>query len=216
MNLNPFTRRTPSAPPVLSQRDRVAAELEYETALLPELELMVRFGKRQPEDLDAKRGHIEQLQKNLEIMTNAEAEDAKLTARQKTELPAEEAALTSELREFIKDVLRLRDRARAIVRKREAIEDRFGNHRRVDKAGHVLSVPLANHMLLSLISGFISDDLCDFQGPAARWLQEARQAGFEVPREAMPAARPARRHAELAKEMTSEERRVRRAVGSLS
>src|SRR5690349_11427945 len=106
--------------PVLSPRERVAAELEYETSLLPSLELRVRFGKSLPEELEAKHTQIADLQKQLDALTIAEAEDAKLTQLQATELPAAEAAFVADIDDFKKDVMALRRKAKSLLHKREA------------------------------------------------------------------------------------------------
>jgi hypothetical protein len=177
------------APVVLTPRDRIAAELEYESSSLPELELLVRFGRRTQEDLDAKRAHVTALQVELDALTKAEAADAALTLLQQTELPREEAALAGEIKDFIKELSRLRDRARSIMRKRDAIVDRFGNHNRNNKSGWVLSVPLANHLLLQLTAGLIRE-FADAHGTAAQWCKEAKHAGFDVPAEPSSAPVP--------------------------
>lgn len=170
-------RAKPTAPPLpepLSERDRIGAEIEYETSQLPEMEALVRIGRREQKDLDRKRALIAGLQNTLAALDAKAIEEE----RRRTELPKLEAQLRELLADVIPQVVALRDKIQAIRALRKQI-DQFGSCLHVGP----LYVKGASHEVLGLASTdtLRFNFLGAFVGPANtldRWLKAANKLGL--------------------------------------
>ncbi len=198
MNLRTMFTRTLTPPPSLSERDRVAAELEYETGLLPELKLLVRLGRRPQDVLDAKEQYIEGLADQLNSLNSLEAKRQDIKARQDQELPKEEGDLRAEVQDFVADVLRLRAKADALQQKHDSITSRFSDYTRPLLTQQ--QVPMKNRLLLPLVEGdnkTLIGIFTDRDSVVGEWLEDAREAGFVVPNAPVVRSTPTREHAEM-------------------
>ena len=209
------TRTTP--PPVqMSERDRVAAEIAHEQERLSETEFLVSIRRQPQEVLDDAHQRIANLQSTLQALDVEEAEIMRIQEACSTELPAAEAALAAEVQSFVNDLLRLQAKARTIQEQRTTIIDRFADFKRRQLHGQV-KVPMRNRELLPLTGGGLVEAFTDTYGRVALFLKEAREAGFTVPKDEPMKTAPARqRPAPTPEPMSPQERRVRKATGSLS
>lgn len=206
--------RPKTAPPApITERDRLAKEIAFETRQLSHLEELAEFGRGDQDEIDAKQHRIADLQARLTSLDMEQAEIDRIAHAQATQLPGDEDALNAAFQDFLDSVGQLQKKARGLQKQRDAIIEKYADLKNRQR-GYTL-VPMRNRELLPLTSdGGLCGQLLE---GATTWLKQARAAGFVVPAEPVASAPIRRQHAPLKQDadMSTEERRVRQRTGTI-
>jgi hypothetical protein len=134
---------TPAAPvPMPTKRDTLAAQIELERLQEPELDLLCRAGRRDPEELTQLRARIANLEKQLAKEEAYEIETIERATRLRELMPARIVSIREQLRERDALIEQLARNQADIEQTATAFEADFGNERR--------HVPPQAHDLIAL------------------------------------------------------------------
>jgi hypothetical protein len=160
-------KNTPPPPaPFASERDRLAAEIQYEKDGLPELALLVRLGRRDAAELERAERRVEALEGHLATLNVAAAAESDLNTRREQILPARMEALKSQLREesrLLDELTRLQE---ALEREATELQSDF----QLQAGPHFELLQLARSLNFATQRGGL-------RFMVNRWMQIARRVG---------------------------------------
>jgi hypothetical protein len=188
-----FTKNKTTPAPALSERERIAAELEYENSQLPELKMLVRFGRRPQEAVDEKEHLIADLETRLDALTKQENIERERGASRVEKLPKAEATYAAKLAVFAQQLGSIHHAARELRAMHDDMMEEFADLK--DRQRGISRIPgLRNRPAFTLGGSTFLDQLVGEYESLSIFISEAREAGINTPALSVPSAAAARSH----------------------